>query len=1477
MKITFKKLFLTILLSIILITLIGGFCFAQKELEVKYPEVPGAREPGSAPAETAFPEYVKYIFNFAILIGGLLALSTIILGGSKYLSSIGNPSAIAEAKNQIFAGLLGLIILLSSYLILFFINPQLTTLTLPKLEKPTTPGVTPITFGKPTLTSTEIPFGKLIDVKLEPEEKTKQQKKEPKENFSKNYEGVLAETRLARIENTSKENFKSSWRALTLGISLRLATLLCGCHGCFKVCVGCPGPCICKGDPCTFLFYKDYRNVVIKPLQAKLRIQLIDLGYWHIKIDREITKGKIEGNEKLYEQLYKNKNVEYLARVKFYQHKLAQVSENVKKFKLKKLLLRKDLKLLKDLEERFKKLEKEIQKELAGELFQGKEGIWVKGINKKNHLALNSSYPSTSQNFLLSTLLKLKQYLGNGLITPLIVQTKPRAVLAENQEPILSPPINKELLEQQITIRKEEVETSNKLLKKELDGTVGEINSDKFKNLSEKIISSEQNIITIKREIAQIEKLLRKQYLTQCRELLEEKKKELEKINKELEESNQRFKNFEDGLFSNLDNTRLKRYKNIKSVFLTGITLKIKYQNLHQDLKPTEELKSKEVLKSKKCLESRPLEEITEEFQELEQELISFEILATTLLSKQRTEEEVKIGLEKKLTRIEKEKQTEKEAAERKIYETLEEKTKEEYEFISGKKITPELQSELNNLKTTDEKFERLKQELTGDKVRRFENIYKTLKENSKKQLSYAFSRINEKFDPQIKEVKEKLEKLIGQGLAGFGESAYKELIEEAEEEMLTFLDQTFDEILSIFNAKIAEFFGFDVIGTLQKLNQIINEIRNGFLGEILEVANKLKQLRENYLGFLNPLFGANLPVLKSGLTNLNNVTEDILKINAGKLRKVIHADLNNLSYNLNHTVADSSETLKQFKITEERKIEQEFKEIGEPFVKREIELTPISYITPEEIGGELETQLNYLQKQILNKTNSLLQAMENAERISNEILAGKIWKIPELIEELTKLKNDAKNLPEIKIGRFAGFEENLERVKHTYLTGLRFNKIKIEEHLKWELESLKLKKIEIARKETTDPEELNKKIAQIKKEFEQRTKNLESSLKQIVEQEANQQLNLIKTEFLNNLTQQVEKKLAKGLTEQVSKSLGKTVESLVGALGEKKRTSPGLKEAIKELEEAEEMMKTCYGLKEESKFFELLDCDAFWVNKNFLENRVKLIEKMEIEKPWEEINVGGDPAVFYCTQDLITPVPAKIEGEAIEKLMSEVGEEKTTEVKEAKIICKFKIPIGTVIDEAIEIAKDIKHELKLLSFYNLTQQIIGWYIANAPDDCKCLYCEEGVCILTPPPFPVCVPICCGGSACPDLGRNLTIIPFSSANVLTGWSTYKIIGDSAFKGMFLWNILAKKAIETAIKDEDILKPKAEKLLIKLNKETRKKLAECTVPAEDRIKALLGEKTIKKQILDCINASASCTKQKIKDCDFDFFCGESITP
>jgi len=126
-KILKKRLNKKIIFLLIFFLSFAIFGLAQ---EVKYPSVPGA--PSISPT-TNFPQYAKYLFNFFIIVGGIIALGALIYAAILWITSAGNPAQIERAKNKALASLLGLIILVSCYFIVVTINPRLSLFRLEKI------------------------------------------------------------------------------------------------------------------------------------------------------------------------------------------------------------------------------------------------------------------------------------------------------------------------------------------------------------------------------------------------------------------------------------------------------------------------------------------------------------------------------------------------------------------------------------------------------------------------------------------------------------------------------------------------------------------------------------------------------------------------------------------------------------------------------------------------------------------------------------------------------------------------------------------------------------------------------------------------------------------------------------------------------------------------------------------------------------------------------------------------------------------------------------------------------------------------------------------------------------------------------------------------------------------------------------------------------------------------------------------------
>ena len=106
----------------------------------------GPPPPAPSPYLTNPLRFVADFYDFALAIGGLLAFGAIVYGAVKYAVAAGNPSGQSDAKDQMTQALLGLVLLLSAFMILRFVNPDILTLRLPTLTAlrgplpPGTPG-----------------------------------------------------------------------------------------------------------------------------------------------------------------------------------------------------------------------------------------------------------------------------------------------------------------------------------------------------------------------------------------------------------------------------------------------------------------------------------------------------------------------------------------------------------------------------------------------------------------------------------------------------------------------------------------------------------------------------------------------------------------------------------------------------------------------------------------------------------------------------------------------------------------------------------------------------------------------------------------------------------------------------------------------------------------------------------------------------------------------------------------------------------------------------------------------------------------------------------------------------------------------------------------------------------------------------------------------------------------------------------------
>lgn len=122
--------------------------------------------------EASIPQYIKYIFNFSIMLVGVAAFVALIYSGFLRFTSFGDAKRIKESKERFRASFVGLLIVLLSYVIITTINPQLVIweieLKTAEIETPEIPIVpTPPPTVMEEANTSEEDFKSLADYQIE--------------------------------------------------------------------------------------------------------------------------------------------------------------------------------------------------------------------------------------------------------------------------------------------------------------------------------------------------------------------------------------------------------------------------------------------------------------------------------------------------------------------------------------------------------------------------------------------------------------------------------------------------------------------------------------------------------------------------------------------------------------------------------------------------------------------------------------------------------------------------------------------------------------------------------------------------------------------------------------------------------------------------------------------------------------------------------------------------------------------------------------------------------------------------------------------------------------------------------------------------------------------------------------------------------------------------------------------------------------
>lgn len=85
-------------------------------------------KPENLPTEISFGALLIAVINWFLGLVGLLAVLMLIYGGFRYLTSGGNEESTTKAKNTIIYAIIGIVIVILSYAIVFTITDALGTL-----------------------------------------------------------------------------------------------------------------------------------------------------------------------------------------------------------------------------------------------------------------------------------------------------------------------------------------------------------------------------------------------------------------------------------------------------------------------------------------------------------------------------------------------------------------------------------------------------------------------------------------------------------------------------------------------------------------------------------------------------------------------------------------------------------------------------------------------------------------------------------------------------------------------------------------------------------------------------------------------------------------------------------------------------------------------------------------------------------------------------------------------------------------------------------------------------------------------------------------------------------------------------------------------------------------------------------------------------------------------------------------------------
>jgi len=108
-------------LSIVLV-----FVFALAPVALAQFQTPSAGNTG-LPNDTSISGFIMKIINIALAVAGLIAVLFLIIGGFRYITSAGNEETAEQAKKIITNAIIGIVVIILSFVIVRVISNALLT------------------------------------------------------------------------------------------------------------------------------------------------------------------------------------------------------------------------------------------------------------------------------------------------------------------------------------------------------------------------------------------------------------------------------------------------------------------------------------------------------------------------------------------------------------------------------------------------------------------------------------------------------------------------------------------------------------------------------------------------------------------------------------------------------------------------------------------------------------------------------------------------------------------------------------------------------------------------------------------------------------------------------------------------------------------------------------------------------------------------------------------------------------------------------------------------------------------------------------------------------------------------------------------------------------------------------------------------------------------------------------------------------